>query len=87
MTQRLGFNGHTQTRFPRFRHEETTKRRHYERYMSTIFISYANENESFARLAELMLKEAGYDLWLDDRKLHAVDEWQRAIDDHRSTLV
>ncbi len=49
--------------------------------MSTIFISYANKNESFARLAEMMLEQAGYDVWLDDQKLRAGDEWRRAIDD------
>jgi hypothetical protein len=44
-------------------------------------ICYASENEPFARLAEMMLKEAGYDVWRDERKLHAGEEWRTAIDE------
>ena len=49
--------------------------------MRKAFICYANENETFARLAEMMLIEAGYDVWLDDRKVRGGEEWRKAIDD------
>jgi CheY-like chemotaxis protein len=53
--------------------------------MPKAFICYAHENDAFARLAEMMLKQAGYDVWLDDRKVRVGQEWRKAIDDGIAT--
>ena len=49
--------------------------------MRKAFICYATENETFAHFTEMMLKEAGYDVRLDNRKARVGDEWRKAIDD------
>jgi hypothetical protein len=48
----------------------------------TAFISYANENrDAVRRLAELLMNVGFSDIWLDQRKLIAGDEWSRRIDE------
>jgi TIR domain len=48
----------------------------------TAFISYASENQkAVRRLAELLMTAGFSDIWLDQKKLIAGDEWSRRIDE------
>ncbi|MDC0934877.1 TIR domain-containing protein [Pirellulales bacterium] len=49
--------------------------------MSKAFICYANKNDGFVRLAEMMLKEAGYEVWVDGQEVRVGEEWRKAIDE------
>jgi len=46
-----------------------------------IFISYAHGDEAFAFMLKDLLHEAGRDVWIDQEKLSAGDEWRREIQD------
>jgi hypothetical protein len=48
----------------------------------TAFISYANENRAAVRrLADLLMTAGFSDIWLDQKKLIAGDEWSQRIDE------
>ncbi len=48
--------------------------------MISVFISYAREDEKFARELFLFLKRDGYDPWMDKENLVAGSDWEREIE-------
>ena len=45
-----------------------------------VFVSYASEDSVFAELVKMKLNEAKLDVWLDQDKLDAGEEWRNEID-------
>ena len=52
-----------------------------ETTMAQAFISYASEDSIFADLVRMKLRDAGIDVWIDERQLRAGEEWRKAIDE------
>ena len=48
---------------------------------STVFVSYAREDQSFALALAAGLKERGQDVWIDQRGISGGDQWVVAIDE------
>ncbi len=44
-----------------------------------VFISYKHEEKAFADMLVHQLKTAGFDIWLDDERLRAGENWREAI--------
>lgn len=49
--------------------------------MAEAFICYSSEDAIFADLLRLRLRDGGVEVWVDEGRIHAGDEWRRAIDD------
>jgi oligopeptide transport system substrate-binding protein len=47
--------------------------------MSHVFISYSTANSQYALLLADKLRAEGFDVWIDNRRLHSSDDWWRAI--------
>jgi hypothetical protein len=47
--------------------------------MSHIFISYSTKNGDYARKLAEKLREEGFDVWIDKRRLHSSEDWWRSI--------
>ncbi|HYB01696.1 MAG TPA: TIR domain-containing protein [Ktedonobacteraceae bacterium] len=45
-----------------------------------VFISYQHNDDDFAELLKLKIKDAGFDSWVDSEDLQAGEEWQVSID-------
>lgn len=48
--------------------------------MSHVFISYQSENGDFAAELTRQLEDAGFQVWADNERLRAGDQWREAID-------
>lgn len=48
---------------------------------STVFVSYAREDQSFALALAARLKERGEDVWIDQRDISGGDNWVATIDE------
>ena len=46
----------------------------------TVFISYSTEDSLFADLVKMKLNASGIDVWMDQDKLNAGEEWRNEID-------
>lgn len=46
-----------------------------------IFISYCHEDRVFARKLMRKLKEANFEIWIDNVHMHGGDDWRETIDD------
>jgi hypothetical protein len=47
--------------------------------MSHIFISYSTQNMTYARQLADKLREEGFDVWIDNRRLHSSEDWWKSI--------
>lgn len=49
--------------------------------MRTVFLCYATENRDVANLIATNLRDAQFEVWLDDSRVRGGDEWRRSIDE------
>ncbi len=49
--------------------------------MAHVFISYAHADANFIKDLKLQLQDAGFDVWIDEDRLKAGENWRQAIDD------
>lgn len=49
--------------------------------MAKIFISYKSEDHKFAFELDQQLRDAGFDTWIDKKRLRAGEDWREEIDD------
>ncbi len=47
--------------------------------MSHIFISYSTRNRDYALALANKLRDEGFDVWIDNRRLHSSEDWWRSI--------
>jgi hypothetical protein len=47
--------------------------------MSHVFISYSTKNAEYAHHLADKLREEGFDVWIDQRRLQSSQDWWRAI--------
>ena len=47
--------------------------------MNHVFISYSSQNIEYARRLADKLRDEGFDVWLDNRRLHSSEDWWKSI--------
>jgi hypothetical protein len=45
-----------------------------------VFISYSHNDSDFAELLKGKLEQAGFEVWLDEERLRAGEDWREEID-------